>query len=85
MLRAASGSCRRELEEAVKRCIVEADRLTNRNEREKQLISISRKLLVLPGEALIAEERNLAVVSRLVGLQYLAESVPNFTDRAELA
>lgn len=86
LLRAASGSRRRELEVAVKRRIDEADRLTNRNEREKQLISISRKLLVLPGKALSAEKQNRAVVSRLeVDLQYLAESLPNFTDRAELA
>ncbi|KAL7969310.1 hypothetical protein HDV63DRAFT_411060 [Trichoderma sp. SZMC 28014] len=86
LLGAASDSHQQELEGFVKRRIDEADRLADRSERKKQLISISRTLLVLLDKALIAEERNMAVVSKLeMSLLYLAESLPKLTDRAELA
>lgn len=86
LLETASGNRQQELERAVKRRIDEADRLTNRKERKRQLISISRTLLVLLEKALIAEERNMVIISKLeASLQYLAESLPKLTDRAELA
>lgn len=86
LLETASGNRQQELERAVKRRIDEADRLTNRKERKRQLIIISRTLLVLLEKALIAEERNMVIISKLeASLQYLAESLPKLTDRAELA
>jgi hypothetical protein len=88
LLGAASDSRQQEFEEAVKRRIGEASRLTNRNDRTKQLMRVSRTLFVLGllGEASIAEQRNLTIVSKLkAALQHLAESPPKFTERAELA
>jgi ankyrin repeat protein len=86
LLKAASDDRHQKLVSAMRRRIDEADRLTDRDERMRQLMRICRTLLVLLDNALIAEERNIAIVSRLnEALRYLAKSLPSFTDKVELA
>lgn len=83
---AASGDRHKELEEVIKRCIDETDRIFHPPEREKQLMNISRTILVLLDIALTAGERNVAVLLKLkkVALQHSARLPPKFTERDEL-
>ncbi|KAK5992631.1 Ankyrin repeat domain-containing 50-like protein [Cladobotryum mycophilum] len=83
----ASGNCHQVFIGVINQRVEEAGRIVDSPERERQLIQISRTILIFLDIAMCAEERNPAVLSALKGvaLGSLAGVLPNFTEMGELA